>query len=88
MQECFLRAILSLPDDHGNMRAWLYRVARNLLKDQLRSRREGVSLDELEETPSDAPEPLGGLFLFRQLWLNTLYVFPVHDIVRRHITAQ
>ena len=58
MQECFLRAILSLSDDHGNMRAWLYRVARNLLKDQLRSIREGVSLDELTEAPSDAPGPL------------------------------
>ena len=58
MQECFLRAILSLSDDHGNMRAWLYRVARNLLTDQLRSRRDGVSLDDLKETPSDAPGPL------------------------------
>ena len=58
MQECFLRAILSLNDDHGNMRAWLYRVARNLLTDQLRSRRNGVSLDDLAETPSDAPGPL------------------------------
>ena len=58
MQECFLRAILSLNDDHGNMRASLYRVARNLLTDQLRSRRNGVSLDDLAETPSDAPGPL------------------------------
>ena len=57
MQECFLRAILSLPDGHGNMRAWLYRVARNLLTDHLRSQRDGVSLDELPETPSDAPGP-------------------------------
>ena len=58
MQECFLRAILSLNDDHDNMRAWLYRVARNFLTDQLRSRRSGVSLDELTETPSGAPGPL------------------------------
>lgn len=58
MQECFLRAILSLNDDHGNMRAWLYRVARNLLADQLRSRQNGISLDELADTPSKAPGPL------------------------------
>ena len=58
MQECFLRAILSLRDDHGNMRAWLYRVARNLLADHLRSHRDGISLDELTETASDAPGPL------------------------------
>lgn len=29
-QETFLKAILSLPENHGNMRAWLYMVARNL----------------------------------------------------------
>lgn len=58
MQECFLRSLLSLSDDHGNMRAWLYRVARNLLTDQMRSQRNSVSLDELTEAPSDAPGPL------------------------------
>lgn len=30
LQETFLKAILSLPDAHTNMRAWLYKVARNL----------------------------------------------------------
>ena len=30
LQETFLKALLSLPDDHTNMRAWLYMVARNL----------------------------------------------------------
>lgn len=30
MQETFLKAILSLPDSHTNVRAWLYMVARNL----------------------------------------------------------
>lgn len=30
MQETFLKAILALPDNHGNMRAWIYMVARNL----------------------------------------------------------
>ena len=58
MQECFLRAIFSLDDEHGNMRAWLYRVARNILTDHLRSRRSSISLDKLAETPSDAPGPL------------------------------
>lgn len=29
-QETFLKAILSLGDEHPNMRAWLYTVARNL----------------------------------------------------------
>lgn len=30
LQETFLKALLSLPDDHTNVRAWLYMVARNL----------------------------------------------------------
>ncbi len=30
LQETFLKAILALPSDHTNMRAWLYLVARNL----------------------------------------------------------
>lgn len=30
LQETFLKAILVLPDSHTNMRAWLYKVARNL----------------------------------------------------------
>lgn len=30
LQETFLKAILSLQDNHTNMRAWLYMVARNL----------------------------------------------------------
>ena len=29
-QETFLKALLSLPGDHPNVRAWLYTVARNL----------------------------------------------------------
>ena len=30
LQETFLKAILSLPNTHENVRAWLYMVARNL----------------------------------------------------------
>lgn len=30
LQETFLKAILALPDSHTNMRAWLFKVARNL----------------------------------------------------------
>ena len=29
MQEVFLKALLSLPDQNENLRAWLYKVARN-----------------------------------------------------------
>lgn len=30
LQDTFLKAILALPEYHTNMRAWLYKVARNL----------------------------------------------------------
>lgn len=33
MQDVFLNAIVSLPDDHPNFRAWLFTVARNLAID-------------------------------------------------------
>lgn len=48
-QETFLKAILSLPDGHTNVRAWLYRVARNLCFNQLKRDKhtdEGHSPDE------------------------------------------
>ena len=41
LQETFLKAILALPEYHTNMRAWLYKVARNLFYNLYkRSRRE------------------------------------------------
>ena len=57
MQECFTRAILSLPDEHTNMRAWLYRVARNLLYDEIR-RPAPVPLPDREAPGESAPDPL------------------------------
>ena len=38
MQETFVKALLSLPDGHANVRAWLYMVARNLYYDMCRRR--------------------------------------------------
>ena len=40
LQETFLKALLSLPDDHTNMRAWLYLVARNLFFNYYRREKE------------------------------------------------
>ena len=39
LQETFLKAILALPDNHTNMRAWLYLVARNLSYNALKKAR-------------------------------------------------
>ena len=39
MQEVFLKALLSLPDQNENLRAWLYKVARNSCFNELRNRK-------------------------------------------------
>jgi RNA polymerase sigma-70 factor (ECF subfamily) len=44
-QETFLKAIISLPETHSNLRAWLYLVAKNLYIDHLRKDRGDVHLD-------------------------------------------
>ena len=49
LQETFLKALLSLPDDHTNMRAWLYLVARNLFFNYYRREKEKVPLGEVQQ---------------------------------------
>ena len=39
-QETFLKALLSLPEDHPNVRAWLYTVARNLYYNKRKKERK------------------------------------------------
>lgn len=48
-QETFLKAILSLPENHTNMRAWLYMVARNLCFNSLKREKRLVSMEEMPE---------------------------------------
>ncbi len=55
VQETFLKAILSLSDSHGNMRAWLYMVARNLYLNFARKEKSKVDIDQIKETPSQEP---------------------------------
>ena len=46
LQETFLKALLSLSDSHGNIRAWLYAVARNLFYNhQKKAKKEVLSED-------------------------------------------
>ena len=57
-QETFVKALLSLPEGHGNIRAWLYKVARNLYFNHRRKEPASVALDEIAEKAdeSDGPE--------------------------------
>lgn len=61
LQETFLTAMLSLPKDHPNLRAWLFLVARNRAFAELRKERSKVSLEELAEPEDPGPGPPEGL---------------------------
>lgn len=50
VQETFLKALLSLKDEHTNMWAWLYTVARNLYFNYRNRERKNVPLEEIGDT--------------------------------------
>ncbi|MCI8509500.1 MAG: RNA polymerase sigma factor [Lachnospiraceae bacterium] len=54
VQETFLKALLSLKDEHTNMRAWLYTVARNLYFNYRSREQRNVPLEEIGDTLWDA----------------------------------
>lgn len=63
MQETFLKAFLSLPPGHPNVRAWLYRVAHNLWVDH---QRKNARLVHSEPPQQPGPGPEETLFLEEQ----------------------
>lgn len=58
LQETFLKALLSLPGGHANMRAWLYMVARNLFFNYSKKEKYIVRMDELEEVADKNAEEM------------------------------
>ena len=70
-QETFLKAMIALPKDHGNMGAWLYRVARNLCFNKMKRERRESSREEPEagqrgERQETAEEGLSQLLVKEQ----------------------
>jgi len=53
MQETFLKALLSLSNNHTNMRAWLYLVARNLYFNYRKKEHKNIDIHEVEEFLQD-----------------------------------
>ena len=52
-QEVFVKAILSMPKDHENFRAWLYTVARNLTYNHSRkNKNKAKAVEELKHEPT------------------------------------
>ena len=45
-QEVFVKAILTIPDHHDNLRAWLYTVARNLTYNHSRKNKNKAKAEE------------------------------------------
>lgn len=55
-QETFVKALMLLPDDHANMCAWLYTVARNLYFNYRKKESRQTSLEEIENEPESEEE--------------------------------
>ena len=60
-QETFLKALLSLPEEHGNIRAWLYMVARNLFFNYREKASRNVSLEEEMERSDEEKDLLANM---------------------------
>lgn len=58
VQETFLKAILSLPDNHANMRAWLYMVARNIYFNTIKKEKRIVPLEDVDGKATSQSEEL------------------------------
>lgn len=70
-QETFLKALIALPKDHENMRAWLHRVARNLCfnrmkKERRECQREESGADSGDQRQGTAADGLSQLLLKEQ----------------------
>lgn len=55
MQEVFLKALLSLEGSSQNLKAWLYKVARNTCLNYLRDQKWTKMLDENDKVSTDDP---------------------------------
>ena len=90
-QETFLKAILSLPDSHTNVRAWLYNVARNLYFNAAKKekRTAAVLSDEFEQEPADLTQNPENSML-NQLRNRALYeaMLRLDELKREIITLQ
>ena len=70
LQETFLKAILSLPNTHENVRAWLYMVARNLYFNYAkRAAREAEdSVNAIEESSPPPEQAVISKLMNRELY--------------------
>ena len=83
-QETFLKALLSLPEEHGNIRAWLYMVARNLFFNYRKKASRNVSLEE-EMKRSDEEKDLLANMIENERNLQLYQALKKLDMTKREI---
>jgi len=83
-QETFLKALLSLPEEHGNIRAWLYMVARNLFCNYREKASRNVSLEE-EMKRSDEEKDLLANMIENERKLQLYQALKKLDMKKREI---
>lgn len=89
MQETFMKAILSLPNEHTNMRAWLYMVARNLYFNHRQKERRNILLDHVEDSSNSSDsDMLERLLIDERKRLLFQALQKLSDIKREILTMQ
>lgn len=83
-QETFLKALLSLQEEHGNIRAWLYMVARNLFFNYRKKASRNVSLEE-EMKRSDEEKDLLANMIENERKLQLYQALKKLDMKKREI---
>ena len=83
-QETFLKALLSLPEEHGNIRAWLYMVARNLFFNYREKASRNVALEE-EMQRSDEEKDLLANMIENERKLQLYQALKKLDMKKREI---
>lgn len=83
-QQTFLKALLSLPEEHGNIRAWLYMVARNLFFNYREKASRNVSLEE-EMKRSDEEKDLLANMIENERKLQLYQALKKLDMKKREI---
>lgn len=83
-QETFLKALLSLPEEHGNIQAWLYMVARNLFFNYREKASRNVSLEE-EMKRSDEEKDLLANMIENERKLQLYQALKKLDMKKREI---
>lgn len=83
-QETFLKALLSLPEEHGNIRAWLYMVVRNLFFNYREKASRNVSLEE-EMKRSDEEKDLLANMIENERKLQLYQALKKLDMKKREI---